>query len=67
MDVIKILKCISLLGKLKSYLQNTVYKSMRYTLVLWFIFQCIFIHNMMSTLGTIILDGLRLHTALSGL
>lgn len=47
--------------------KHIVYKSMRYTVVLWFIFQCIFIHNMMSTLGTIILDGLRLHIALSGL
>lgn len=64
-DVIKILKYISLLGKLKSYLQNMVYKSIGYTVVLWFIFQCIFTHNIMSKLCTAILDGLRLHIALS--
>lgn len=47
--------------------KHTLYKRMRYTVVLWFIFQCMFIHNMMSTLGTIILDGLGLHIAPSGL
>lgn len=37
-DVFKILKSISLLGKLKNYPQNMVYKSIRYIVVLWFTF-----------------------------
>lgn len=36
---------------------------MRYTVGLWFIFQGLFTHNVMSELGTAILDGLRLPTA----
>lgn len=42
-----------------------VYKSIGYTVVLWFIFQCIFTHNIISKLGTAILDGFKLHIALT--
>lgn len=36
---------------------------MRYTVGLWFIFQGLFTHNVMSELGTAILDGLGPPTA----